>query len=661
MSLSAGSVSLGVTPDTTGFGANLKSGLLGHTKGVGENMGGMILGGLKMMAGPIMAVGAAMSVKHILQDSMHAFEDLAGSVRGVQRITGGTVEQASSLQASMQLSGVATEKASTALKIFSKNLGNASGDTKKTADMQKLLGTSFLDAAGNMKPMAEIMPGLADKFKAMPDGAEKTALAMKLFGRQGADMIPYLNKGSAGIQEMTDKAKSMGLVLDDTAMKTFVDAKKSARMFDGAIQGLKVSLGQDLLPVVDSVQNVFRDALTPIITRTSGFLNEHRETFLKVGEAIKTFGDGAMAGLKPFFSSIGGAFKQLAPVFESLIPQVMTLMSAFSPIGLIFKAIQPVLPGIITAFVNLAVAVGGALGGALGQILPTITQVVGLLVNTLSGVFVQLMPAIVTLANSLGTFLGQAIQMLAPFVVVLVNAFMSLIPPLMPLITQILDLAINAVIPLVQAIFPLVLAILPPLISLFTFLVPIIADVAKVLVGILVPVIGVAIGIIKWLVQAVTGVITWFTNLITWVGKIGTAFGKVFGAIGGVVKSAFDGVVGIVKGAINFIIDMVNGVIGNIDGIADKVKDATGGVINLHVNKIPHLAEGGIVPATPGGRLVRVAEAGQAEAVIPLSKLDDMGNGSGRTINYYAAPNQSIDSEQALFAAMKRAKVVASW
>ena len=42
---------------------------------------------------------------------------------------------------------------------------------------------------------------------------------------------------------------------------------------------------------------------------------------------------------------------------------------------------------------------------------------------------------------------------------------------------------------------------------------------------------------------------------------------------------------------------------------------------------IPEMAEGGIVPATNGGRLIRVAEAGQAEAIIPLSRFNGGGGG----------------------------------
>lgn len=46
---------------------------------------------------------------------------------------------------------------------------------------------------------------------------------------------------------------------------------------------------------------------------------------------------------------------------------------------------------------------------------------------------------------------------------------------------------------------------------------------------------------------------------------------------------------------------------------------------NVLPGQIPGLADGGIVPATPGGRVVRVAEAGKAEAIIPL---DEAGLGA---------------------------------
>jgi hypothetical protein len=49
--------------------------------------------------------------------------------------------------------------------------------------------------------------------------------------------------------------------------------------------------------------------------------------------------------------------------------------------------------------------------------------------------------------------------------------------------------------------------------------------------------------------------------------------------------------------------------------------------------KIPRLAEGGIVMPRPGGVLANIAEAGQAEAVIPLDRLGQFGQRSGPVYN----------------------------
>lgn len=75
----------------------------------------------------------------------------------------------------------------------------------------------------------------------------------------------------------------------------------------------------------------------------------------------------------------------------------------------------------------------------------------------------------------------------------------------------------------------------------------------------------------------------------------------------------------------------------------------------------------GLIPFADGGLVTGptpalIGEAGP-ELVIPLNKVESIlgGMGDGKTVNYYAAPNQSIDSEQDLFQAMRRAKVVANW
>jgi hypothetical protein len=59
------------------------------------------------------------------------------------------------------------------------------------------------------------------------------------------------------------------------------------------------------------------------------------------------------------------------------------------------------------------------------------------------------------------------------------------------------------------------------------------------------------------------------------------------------------------------------------------------------------LAEGGIVPARMGGTLATIGEGGQAEAVIPLDRFDDVvGRRGGNTINIVV--NGGLDSSAAI-------------
>lgn len=590
MALSAGTVSIAVKPDTAGFGNSLKSGVLGGTAGVGEGVGSLILGGLKKFAGPIAAVAAGFSVKKFVDESVHAFEDLAGSVKSMQRITGGSVEAVSGLRGAMQLAGVDTSNVTGAITIFSKKLGQAATDSKQTAAMNDLFGQSIKDANGHVKSMADLLPGLADKFKDMPNGAEKTALATQLFGRAGAQMIPVLNKGSEGMAELTQKAKDMGLVLDDAAMKSFGEARESARNFNGAIQGLKVSFGSDMLPVLDAFQNIMRNAVTPVLLATTKFIHEHRDAFLKLADTISGVGSSAMSGLGALLKPLGDAFKQLGPVFLTLAPQIMTLMSAFSPFGLIFKSLEPVLPSIIKLIADLATTLGGTLAGVLAEILPPITDVVKILVGTFGGIMVQLMPAIITLAQTLGGTLGDVIKLLAPVVVDLVKAVASLLPPLLPLIPQIINLAVSAIVPLVQAIFPLVAELLPPLIDLFKFLLPIVVKIAQILEAVLVVAIQIVINILKVIISVVTTVISWFANFIGAIAKAADAvfkwFGglgdKIMGAIGAAGQWLFSVGQNLIQGLLDGVGSMWNAVSSWIGSLGSKIINGFKSLFGIH-------------------------------------------------------------------------------
>ena len=133
-----------------------------------------------------------------------------------------------------------------------------------------------------------------------------------------------------------------------------------------------------------------------------------------------------------------------------------------------------------------------------------------------------------------------------------------------------------------------------------------------------------------------------FKDLGKWLSGFGATFRSVWDGITAFFAGVVNGYIGIWEGFINRIINGLNSVINLANSALGLVKSATGGAIDIKVptipnvglpkvptntivkppRKIPKLAEGGIVMPRPGGVLANIAEAGEPEAVIPLSKMN---------------------------------------
>jgi len=103
-------------------------------------------------------------------------------------------------------------------------------------------------------------------------------------------------------------------------------------------------------------------------------------------------------------------------------------------------------------------------------------------------------------------------------------------------------------------------------------------------------------------------------------GGLKDALSATAGFAGGVADAVLSAVKSVVN---NFVIDPINGALRfsfdtHIPGV---------GSITVDAPDIPRLAKGGIVPATPGGRLIIAGEGGDDEAVIPMKDLQALQGG----------------------------------
>jgi minor tail protein len=130
------------------------------------------------------------------------------------------VETLSALSNAAALSDISLEQLGASLSRLSKNMVAAQAPTSEQAAAFQALHISVTDASGQLKSANDILLAVADSFSKFRDGTTKTALAVAIFGRAGADMIPLLNQGAEGLNKLTGQMRDLGLVIDEKTAKS---------------------------------------------------------------------------------------------------------------------------------------------------------------------------------------------------------------------------------------------------------------------------------------------------------------------------------------------------------------------------------------------------------------------------------------------------------
>lgn len=129
-------------------------------------------------------------------------------------------------------------------------------DTKAIFDA---LGIAVTDADGKLRSGDHVFYELADRFAAMENGAERSALAIQIFGRSGAELVPLLVNGSAGLRDMADEADRLGKTISTQTGRDAEEFNDSLTRLKAVAEGLALTVATDLLPELNRFTNWLND------------------------------------------------------------------------------------------------------------------------------------------------------------------------------------------------------------------------------------------------------------------------------------------------------------------------------------------------------------------------------------------------------------------
>ena len=188
--------------------------------------------------------------------------DAGDSLAKLSQKTGIAVEDLAKLQYAAGLSGVESEALGKSLNKLAVQVTSAAAGAPETASTFAALSIDLRNTDKTLKGTADVLGELADKFAAMPDGPEKAALAIKLFGKAGADMIPLLNGGSAAIKAMGDEVEALGGLMSTQLAKSSEQFNDNLDRLKTSASAVGISIANALLPALNDLLQKFIDLKT---------------------------------------------------------------------------------------------------------------------------------------------------------------------------------------------------------------------------------------------------------------------------------------------------------------------------------------------------------------------------------------------------------------
>lgn len=215
--------------------------------------------------------------------------EAADNLGKMSQKVGMSVEALSSLKYSADLSDISLEQLGIGLTKLSKNMLATEQGAANAVNAIGALGVSAKGGAaaafaqlninveaskGHLKSADQVFLEVADRFSRMNDGALKTALAMNIFGKSGAQMIPLLNQGAAAINAQREEAERLGVVISGDMAKSAEEFNDNMKRLQYASEGVKIALVNDLIPSLSKTAQAMVDLRKeghPLLALLRGF------------------------------------------------------------------------------------------------------------------------------------------------------------------------------------------------------------------------------------------------------------------------------------------------------------------------------------------------------------------------------------------------------
>lgn len=327
------------------------------------------------------------------------------------------------LEAAAARSGTSVESVSSAFGRLQKNITGVDEESKAAQAALKSIGVTSEELQA-LKPEDQYKL-IGERLQAIEDPAKRTAASIQLFGKSGAELLPFFkNLGGA-----SDDMERFGRALTDVDRKRIDEFGAGIDALGVATEGLGQTL---LLPFVglgEGITKAFAEVVAGLTSIIDPIGQVLEPLFTQIGRVIELIGTnlgnlGRVIGvvLEPFGVIVQGIAQAFEPLndaalnfFKSISDGAVAateFVMSFTPVGLIadnMGAISETLSRIVTVITTAFAKAGqyvADLAGQFGELVAS-TPLLSTLGDVASAVFGTIAQVIGDLVSGIGEFVGN--------------------------------------------------------------------------------------------------------------------------------------------------------------------------------------------------------------------------------------------------------------
>lgn len=247
---------------------------------------------LRSLKGELLALAGVAGFGALIESAI----ETGATVEKLSKKLGASTEALSQFKHVAEIAHVPFDSLTRSWQFLEKNVAAASRGLGPARQAFQALGLS----AAQLKQLKveDQFAVLADAFTQVHNAADKTRLAMAIFGKAGSEMIPLLAGGSAAIRAAREEADRLGLTLSEASAHHLAEAHEAVIRLKNAFTGVANTLAIQLGPTIAHLAEGFSRLLPKAVHSTV-------MAFIRLKEVVALALSSVLAGFEHLYGVIG--------------------------------------------------------------------------------------------------------------------------------------------------------------------------------------------------------------------------------------------------------------------------------------------------------------------------------------------------------------------